>query len=103
MHLDPGEPNAAFQAFVETIPEEAGEPGGVAELDPLALLPARRGYVRYAGSLTTPACAEGVRWHVLAERITVSWEQMQRFQRRYRNTARPLQQREGRPLLRSSD
>jgi len=97
-----GAPNAAFQAFVETIPE-TGRPGGVAELQPLDLLPARRGYVRYAGSLTTPACAEGVRWHVLQEPITVSEDQIRRFRSRYPYTARPLQDREGRPLLRSRD
>jgi carbonic anhydrase len=100
--LEEGAPNAAFQAFVETIPP-TGTPGGVAELQPLDLLPPRRGYVRYAGSLTTPACAEGVRWHVLQERITVSGEQIARFRSRYPYTARPLQSREGRPLLRSRD
>ena len=96
--------NAAFQAFLEAMPEP-GRPPGTIEIDPLALLPARRGYFRYAGSLTTPACAEGVRWHVLMEPITVSAEQITRFRARYPHTARPPQKRdpEARPLLRSRD
>ena len=99
-----GAENAAFRAFVETIPP-TGPPGGVADLDPLALLPppAGRGYFRYAGSLTTPACAEGVRWHVLGQPVEVAKGDIDRFRGRYPYTARTLQEREGRPLLRSRD
>jgi carbonic anhydrase len=100
--LREGSPNAAFQAFLDTIPE-VGKPGGTAEVQPLDLLPARRGYFRYAGSLTTPACAEGVRWHVLQEPITASAEQIARFRARYPHTARPLQKQADRVLLRSRD
>ncbi|HEX5757994.1 MAG TPA: carbonic anhydrase family protein, partial [Thermoanaerobaculia bacterium] len=102
VRLDPDGPNATFQAFLETIPD-SGRPGGVAALDPRDLLPEKLGYVHYPGSLTTPACNEGVLWHVLAERITVSEDQMKRFQRRYPKTARPLQQRGDRLPQRSRD
>jgi carbonic anhydrase len=40
--------------------------------DASALLPAKRDYFTYAGSLTTPSCDEGVTWVVLGEGITVS-------------------------------
>jgi carbonic anhydrase len=97
---DGGARNAAFQAFVETIPP-TGTPGGIAELQPLDLLPSARDYFYYDGSLTTPACAEGVLWHVLREPISVSSDQMTRFRSRYPHTARPLQTRGDRTVLRS--
>ena len=35
--------------------------------------------LRYAGSLTTPACSEGVRWHVMQAPTTVSQAQVTAF------------------------
>ena len=84
-----GEANAAFQAFLDKIPPP---PGGVATLDPRGLLPPEpRGYYNYEGSLTTPACSEGVSWYVLKAAIRVSDAQIDQFRSRYQNTARPLQ------------
>lgn len=92
-----GGANAAFQAFLDEIPPPTG---GVATLDPRGLLPAEpRGYYYYEGSLTTPACSEGVHWYVLKQGIRVSDAQIDRFRSRYRNTARPLQ--EQRPVRQS--
>lgn len=94
-----GGANAAFQAFLDKIPPP---PGGVATLDPRALLPPEpRGYYHYQGSLTTPACSQGVRWYVLKQAIRVSDDQIDRFRSRYRYTARPLQRQ--RPVLQSRD
>jgi carbonic anhydrase len=69
------------------------------ELNPGDLLPSDRSYYGYAGSLTTPPCTEGVRWHVLRGSIALSKEQIQEFQRRYKMNARPLQNRNGRVIL----
>jgi carbonic anhydrase len=69
------------------------------ELDPADLLPGDRNYFGYAGSLTTPPCTEGVRWHVLRGSITLSKEQIGEFRTRYRMNARPLQNRNGRVIL----
>lgn len=93
-----GSENAAFKAFL------AAAPGGVATLDPRALLPPEpHGYYHYEGSLTTPACTEGMRWHVLKQPMTVSNDQIKDFQSRYQDTARRLQDREGRPVSQSRD
>lgn len=43
------------------------------------LLPKKRGYYRFSGSLTTPPCTEGVRWIVLKEAVNVSTEQIDAF------------------------
>lgn len=60
-------------------------------IDPAVLLPKKKGYYAFNGSLTTPPCSEGVAWHMLAEPIELSSEQILRFTGYYDNNARPVQ------------
>ncbi|RMF24467.1 MAG: carbonic anhydrase family protein [Cyanobacteria bacterium J083] len=62
------------------------------------LLPKDISYVSYAGSLTTPPCSEGVKWHVLTEAIEVSPTQIANFQKLYQVNARPIQPLNGRTI-----
>jgi carbonic anhydrase len=55
------------------------------------LLPPSKSYYTYDGSLTTPPCSEGVKWHILAAPITVSSAQIREFAKLYPVNARPLQ------------
>lgn len=55
------------------------------------LLPAKRGYYTFSGSLTTPPCTENVTWFVLKNPVTVSESEIEQFSRLYRNDARPTQ------------
>ncbi len=55
------------------------------------LLPTRKSYYSYAGSLTTPPCSEGVKWYVLESPISVAVEQLDRFKMFYPVDARPIQ------------
>lgn len=94
--LQEGEANPLIQRIWNHIPDaEATGP-----IDPTQLLPENRGYFRYAGSLTTPPCTEGVRWHVLREPIEVSAGQIEHFREIFPVNARPLQPRNDRPVLR---
>jgi carbonic anhydrase len=68
------------------------------KLDPTAVLPAKRGYYEFEGSLTTPPCSEGVRWLVLQKHSTLSKAQLTAFQKLYPDNARPLQPLNGRPV-----
>jgi carbonic anhydrase len=55
------------------------------------LLPVNKSYYSYAGSLTTPPCSEGVKWHVLTTGISLSPKQIATFERLYPVNARPIQ------------
>lgn len=70
-----GAANAAIQALVEHLPKR-GMPEQKLTLDPALLLPEKRGYYAYRGSLSWPPCTEGVEWLVLKTPITVTREQL---------------------------
>lgn len=53
-------------------------------------------YYTYSGSLVTPPCAEGVRWIVLKNGITLSEEQLRVFQSIFPSNSRPIQPLNGR-------
>jgi carbonic anhydrase len=56
------------------------------------LMPATRSSVyRYAASLTTPPCSEGVAWFVLKEHATASPAQIEAFRTIMRHDNRPVQ------------
>lgn len=94
--------NAAYGAVLDKLPEPGGAKRRLGKIDPAALLPASRAYYRYAGSLTTPACAEVVNWLVLREPVTLGRKQIEGFAARYPNNARPVQPLNRRFVLSSS-
>ena len=68
------------------------------------LLPKDRDYYNYAGSLTTPPCSEGVRWHVLKDSVSVGTGQASEFEHLFHgSTARPVQPLNNRRILRNDD
>lgn len=96
LDAEEGEPQPVIEKIWTTVPETVGERAPI-ELSLGGLLPADRSYYRYAGSLTTEPCSEGVRWHVLRGRLTVSPGQVEAY--RHPDTARPVQPLDDRPLL----
>ena len=71
-------------------------------LDVSELLPERRDYFTYMGSLTTPPCTEGVLWMVMKQPIQASPPQMALFSRLYPFNARPVQANSGRVVKESN-
>jgi carbonic anhydrase len=71
-------------------------------LDPAEVLPVRRDYFTYMGSLTTPPCSEGVLWLVMKEPVQASPAQMALFARLYPLNARPIQANSGRIVKESN-
>ncbi|HSN85388.1 MAG TPA: carbonic anhydrase family protein [Thermoanaerobaculia bacterium] len=89
----PNRPNPVFARILAN----AGPVPRQLRIQTEALLPADRHYFRYAGSLTTGNCAEGVRWHVLRSPLVVSPEQVAAYP--FPDTARAVQPLNGRPVL----
>ena len=97
-----GNSNAVFKKVVTTMPTSAGAPIPAEEgIDPNALLPARRSYYRYEGSLTTPPCSETVDWMLLTDPIEVADAEIAAFAKLYAMNARPVQKLNRRFVLRS--
>ena len=90
--LEEGAPNEALAPVWRQLPAAAG-PAAVVEgsVDAAALLPERRTTWRYAGSLTTPPCSEGVSWFVMTEPVTASGEQIEAFRAIFPVNNRPVQ------------
>jgi carbonic anhydrase len=102
--FDSGSRNAMVDTLWRSLPtkqEVESSPKGV-RIDPGALIPADHGYFTYIGSLTTPPCAEGVRWFVLKSRQTLSSHEIATFAAHYPNDARPVQNLNGREVLTSN-
>jgi carbonic anhydrase len=95
--------NAAFSKLVATMPDKAGAsvPADKA-IDPNGFLPKQHSYYRYAGSLTTPPCAETVEWLLLTTPIHVAEADVAAFAKLYPMNARPAQKLYRRDVLRSS-
>ncbi|MFP2956808.1 carbonic anhydrase [Myxococcus sp. 1LA] len=88
-----------FTAF-RNLPKHSGEhsqPAG-AVINASSLLPFNKAFYKYAGSLTTPPCTEGLQWYVMKNPIEMSDSQIASFQRLpYLNpNNRPLQPLNGR-------
>lgn len=98
--VKPGAANPALQPIWDAMPDHEGAErnlGGA--YNPAALVPIKSAYFRYLGSLTTPPCSEGLIWTVFKDPIAASPEQIRRFAALFPNNARPVQSRNGRPLI----
>ena len=91
--LERGTEHPVIQTLWNHMPLEVGmevmPPEAVIDL--AGLLPDRRDYYTYMGSLTTPPCTEDVLWMVLKTPMQVSTQQIGIFARLYPNNARPIQ------------
>ena len=100
--LQRGRPQPAVQTVWNNLPLEKTDtftPSIV--FDPNDLLPERRDYYTYMGSLSEPPCTEGVLWLVMKEPLQASSEQMALFSRLYPLNARPVQASSGRMIKES--
>jgi carbonic anhydrase len=90
--IERGAARTLVQTVWNNLPLEKNEtvtPAGA--LDMNGILPTRREYYTYMGSLTTPPCSEGVLWMVMKEPVAVSQDQLDIFARLYQMNARPIQ------------
>jgi carbonic anhydrase len=71
---------------------------GTLSIDPATLLPKNRLRYRFAGSLTTPPCSEGVSWIMMRWPIRVATKTIRRFRAIMGHNARPVLPRHGRAI-----
>lgn len=94
-----GDANPALAPLWATLPKKVDEKKVLASFDLLSVLPRDRQLFRYAGSLTTPPCTEGVRWQVMQSPTTVSQAQVSAFQEIHKISNRPVQPLKARDVL----
>ncbi|WP_373988884.1 carbonic anhydrase [Duganella sp. BuS-21] len=101
--LERGKQQPVIQTVWNNLPLEKYDTAAPSTvLDPMDLLPARREYFTFMGSMTTPPCTEGVLWLVMKEPVQASPAQMALFSRLYPLNARPVQPGAGRIIKESN-
>jgi len=101
--LERGQAQSVIQTVWNNLPLEKGQlVAPTIVLDPGELLPQRRDYYTYMGSLTTPPCTEDVLWMVMKQPVQASPAQMALFSRLYPFNARPVQPSSGRIIKESN-
>ncbi|MFQ2382200.1 carbonic anhydrase [Aeromonas dhakensis] len=99
--FEPGKANGALSQVWQSLPAKAGELRQLKEaVSAEPLLPAKRDYYRFSGSLTTPPCSEGVRWLVMKQPVQISQAQIDAFKAvMHHPNNRPVQPLHGRLVL----
>ncbi len=99
--VEQGAENMALAEIWNHLPSQAGPAqdfDGVL-INGRDLLPGKRAYYRYMGSLTTPPCSEGVNWFFMVTPIQASLEQVLQFAAPIGSNNRPIQSGNGRLVL----
>ena len=98
-----GQENALLKMLMPLIPERADGDHNHPDvtIDASALLPAKRSYFRYAGSVTAPPCTEGVAWIVMKQPLQLSSDQLTHYRQRFADNARAVQPLHQRTVLES--
>lgn len=101
--IEAGAHNPAFDCFWSDLPASVGPVQQLStQVNAAALLPAVQLAYRYAGSLTTPPCTEGVQWSVMVQPIQMSEAQLAAFTHLFDGNTRPLQPLNGRTVIQDS-
>jgi carbonic anhydrase len=92
-----GAKNTAWSTFVNGLSTKEGSKHH-ATIDWLSMYPNNHQTIRYAGSLTTPPCTEGVRWFLMTSPVEISDAQLNAFRAAYEGNNRPIEPLDGRTL-----
>ena len=101
--LERGTPQATIQTVWNNLPLEKFDTMSPSILlDPMEMVPTRRDYYTYMGSMEQPPCSEDVLWLVMKQPVQASAAQMALFSRLYPLNARPVQATNGRIIKESN-
>ncbi len=99
-----------FDTIMALSPTSPGEIELSQEVNVFDLLPLRKGFYRYEGSLTTPACSESVQWFLMQDTVPITPSALGRLHtvislfpnyNGYPNNNRPIADQNGRAVLKS--
>lgn len=90
--------NKLIDKLWRDMPTDLRDKGASVRFNPQDLLPIKRRYYTYEGSLTTPPCSEGVLWIAMVEPIGFSIKQLDQFREVIKQNSRPLQNMYGKKL-----
>ncbi len=99
-----------FDTIMALSPTSPGEVELSQEVNVFDLLPFRKGFYRYEGSLTTPACSESVQWFLMQDTVPITPTALARLHSvismfpnygGYPNNNRPIADPNGRKTLKS--
>ncbi len=94
-----GDENEALAPLFTDLPREAHETVAIdARIDANALLPKKKTFFMYQGSLTTPPCAQRVTWLVMQTPTQLSAAQLAAFKQIFTRNNRPTQPLHGRKV-----
>jgi carbonic anhydrase len=100
-----------FDTIMANSPTSTGEIELPEEVNVFDLLPFRKGFYRYAGSLTTPACSESVQWFLMQDPVPITPGAVAKLHSvislfpnygGYQNNNRPVANQNGRSVLKST-
>lgn len=86
--VEEGRANQELDKIWSVLPREPRDRVEVESFDVSRLLPGSLRTYRYPGSLTTPDCAQGIQWLLLAEPVEMSDKQIDEFRKIFFGTAR---------------
>jgi len=86
-----GNENQILKNVFAKFPPHEGQKADIPNLDLGRIFNGSQKYYSFMGSLTTPPCSEGVKWHVLKTSQEISLNQLIDFKSLYPENARPFQ------------
>ena len=99
--VEKGRAGAALSLLTDTLPAEDLHSREIPDVPWSTLLPSKKNYFTYIGSLSQPPCTEGVRWIILTDFIELDQERINKVRKLVSNNARPVQSMNGREMKRS--
>jgi len=98
--FEEGDKNPVVEKFLSILSEEEEVPVDFDKINIAAFLPKSTGYYRFSGSLTTPPCTEGVTWVILKDTMTLSKDEIEKFEHEFKHhNNRPIQPLHGRLII----
>ena len=102
MFVAAGGRNEDLELMLASLPKGDGDERELAGFPLMKLIPKKRTYFHYKGSLTTPPCTGNVAWYVFTTSIEAASRDIERAVRLVVNNSRPLQKSAGRHITRSN-